>query len=211
MTHPVPANLALYATGDLAAWPRLKTGIHLRACDQCRELVNVFRADREELRASADDLPEGLDWNRLAAEMTANVHLGLAAGECVSPQGVRGVKNSSRSWTWYWRPAAAAAALTLLMVAAWWLNMPAGDTQALRRVADTLWSRGPFGPPLEEPGPLVEASDAGIEFRQNGRSMGVGWMDAEPVTSTVSLQGSASAQWVDDDTGQVTITAVYVQ
>jgi hypothetical protein len=81
---------------------------------------------------------------------------------------------------------------------------------ALKRVVDTIWSRGPFGAPAAEPGPLVEASDAAIGFSENGSSMGVGWMDEEPVTTTVSLQGSASAQYVDD-TGVVAITAVYVQ
>jgi hypothetical protein len=209
--HPETANLALYATGDLAVWSRLKTRMHVRSCEQCREMVEAFRADRAELRAAAKDLPEGLDWDRLAAEMTANVHLGLAAGECVSPQAGRGVRAGGRSWMRYWRPLAAGAALSLVLGLAWWLNMPPGDTEKLGAVARRLWTRGPFGPSMDERGPTVEASEAGIRFRENGRSMGVSWADVQPVTATVSLQGSASAQWVDDDTGQVTITTVYVQ
>lgn len=209
--HPDMADLALYATGDLPVWSRLKTRVHVRGCETCRETVEAFRADRQQLREAADELPEGVDWDRLAAEMTANVHLGLAAGECVSPSAGRRAPGGARSWTWYWRPVAAGAMLLLLVALAWWLNMPPADTERLGAVARKLWERGPFGPSLNEVGPTVEASQAGIRFRENGRSMGISWADVEPVTATVSLQGSASAQWVDQDTGQVTITTVYVQ
>ncbi len=213
MRHPQPADLALYAAGDLPLGPRIQAAVHLRTCDRCRELVEAFRADRNQLHATADDLPEGLEWDRLAAEMTANVHLGLAAGECVSPVARAGKSASHWNWNWNWRPAAIIAGLLLVITAAWWLNVPARDTAALKNVADKIFSRTPFGAPLEERGPTVEASETGIEFREGGRSMGMGFADAEPVTATVSLglQSSASAQYVDDDTGMVTVTAVYVQ
>jgi hypothetical protein len=46
---------------------------------------------------------------------------------------------------------------------------------------------------------------------ENGGRMGIEQGGLEPVMFSVSTQGSASARYVDQDTGQVTITATYVQ
>jgi hypothetical protein len=47
---------------------------------------------------------------------------------------------------------------------------------------------------------------------ENGaQSLGIDQGALEPVMYSVSTQGSASARYVDEDTGQVTITATYVQ
>ena len=75
--------MALHAGGDLGAFARWRTGRHLAACERCREEAAGFAGMREilpELR----ETPE-LQWNRLAAEMKANIRLGLAAGEGVRP------------------------------------------------------------------------------------------------------------------------------
>src|ERR1700736_3003585 len=92
--HGMETDLALYAAGDLPFWRSalvgLRVRLHLRGCDECRELAEAMRADRAELRRSADDLPADIskncDWDQLAAEMTANIRVGLAAGECVTPR-----------------------------------------------------------------------------------------------------------------------------
>ena len=103
---------------------------------------------------------------------------------------------------WNWKPAAAFAGLALVFGAAWWLNMPARDTAILTKA---------FGISADDRGPVVEASSYGIEFRENGSGLGVSTSDAKPVASSVSFGGSASARYIDDDTGQVTIATVYVQ
>jgi hypothetical protein len=71
-------------------------------------------------------------------------------------------------------------------------------------------SRAFSGAAVEDRGPVVEASSEGIEFRENGSAMGVSSSNAKPVATSVSFGGSASARYVDDDTGQVTISTVYV-
>lgn len=187
--HPFETELALYAGGDLRGWERFKTALHVRGCESCQTKIAAFRQDQEELRASADDMPAGVNWDRLAAEMGANIRVGLAAGECVAPA-VREPVSS----IWNWKPAAACAALVMVFGAAWWLNMPA------LRIGSA-----------EDRGPVLEASSEGIEFRENGSGLGMSSSSSQPVATSVSFGGSASARYVDGDTGQVTITTVYVQ
>ncbi len=50
-----------------------------------------------------------------------------------------------------------------------------------------------------------------LNSAKNGSAMGVSSSNTQPVATSVSFNGSASARYVDDDTGQVTISTVYVQ
>jgi len=201
--HISESELALYSTGDLSLGNRAMARLHLSQCERCRARVEAYLSDRKQLRDVAAGMPEGVNWNRLAAEMTANIRVGLAAGECVAPRTRKAAFQG-------WRPAAAVAGLAVLLVTGWWLNMPRGETQALGRVARVLM-RGHGGIAFEEQGPTVEATASGIELRENGGSMGVSEGSAQPVAVSLSVQGSARAHYVDADTGQVTITSVYVQ
>ena len=58
---------------------------------------------------------------------------------------------------------------------------------------------------------MVEVTPAGIKLFENGGALGVDQGGLRPVAVSVDAQGSASARYVDTDTGQVTITSVYVQ
>jgi anti-sigma factor RsiW len=208
MTHPTESDLALYATGDLSAWRRPLVRLHVARCTGCRDRATAYRADRESLRGFAMEMPAGLNWDRLAAEMSANVHVGLEAGECVAPRGRRPAVATG------WRVAAAAAGVTVLLVSAWWLNMPRAESVALGRVVKKIaqarpWQGGILV--LEDRGPLVEVSAAGIQLQENGGTLGMSQGKERPVTVTLSVQGSARARYIDADTGQVTITGVYAQ
>jgi hypothetical protein len=206
MSHAADIDLALYASGDLALWRRALAALHVRACEECRARLAAFREDRERLRESAGDLPDGVHWERLSAEMTANIRVGLAAGECVAPR----VRKTPAALPW--KPAAVAAGVAALVMGAWWLNMPASDTQALSRVWQGLRHGGRLAMPAADLSTVVEASSEGVELRENGSALGIEQAGSRPVTFSVSAQGSASARYVDDDTGQVTITSVmYVQ
>jgi hypothetical protein len=200
--HVIETDLALYATGDLPFWQSALANLHVRRCDECRDLLEALRADRKELRRSVNELPANVDWDQLAAEMTANIRVGLAAGECVTP---REHKVAAISW----RPAAIAAGLVMLMAGAWWLNIPRTDTEAIGRAIRNMATGRRV--PQEERGPVVGASSSGVEVLENGGRMGIEQSGLHPVMYSVSTQGSASARYVDQDTGQVTITAVYDQ
>jgi hypothetical protein len=101
------------------------------------------------------------------------------------------------------------AMLAVLLVGGWWLNMPSQETQALSRAMRSIW-RGHSAMP-EERGAVIEASSEGIELRKDGGALGVSQDSAKLMTVSVSTQGSASAHYVDQDTGQVTVTSVYAQ
>ncbi len=207
--HVEETDLALYASGDLRLWHRAAVRLHVGRCELCRERVEEFRADGRILRDAAAGLPEGLDWARLSTEMAANIRVGLAAGECVAPRGAR----TRKAIPDLWRPVALAsivtAVLAVVLVGGWWLNMPSEDTRVLSHAMRSIWHGRTAVP--EERGAVIEASSEGIELRKDGGSLGVSQDAAQLVTVSVSTQGSASAHYVDQDTGQVTITSVYAQ
>jgi len=202
--HMAETDLALYAAHDLPFWRAGVVRFHVRGCGECRGLLDALCADRQELRRSADDMPANVDWDQLAAEMTANIRVGLAAGECVTP---RERKVAAISW----RPAAIAAGVVVLLAGAWWLNIPRADTETIGRALRDMATGGRISATQEERGPVVGASSSGVELLENGGRMGIEQRGLEPVMFSVSTQGSASARYVDQDTGQVTITATYVQ
>jgi hypothetical protein len=206
--HVPESDLALYVSSDLGFWRGIRVHLHVDRCEKCRRIAEAYRHQRVQIREVTDGLPEGLDWSRLAAEMTANIRVGLAAGECVAPRHRNPV-------TLAWRPAAAVAGVAILVTGAWWLNLPTAQTQELGRAIHAIWSgrsgAGVRRGVMEERGPVVEATSSGIELRENGSSLGVSQGAARPLAVSVSVQGSASARYVDSDTGQMTITSVYAQ
>jgi hypothetical protein len=236
MKHPPERELALYAAGDLPLMWRIRSGLHLSRCPDCKRRVEAYKADRERRLMAADRMPEGVDWEALSVEMAANIRVGLAAGECVAEgtarsRAQRGSRlHRSRNWlksgwlhTWItefdWRPAAVIAGVMVLLAGAWWLNMPAADNGSLSRAMRAIARGGPErGPQLirgargvDDRTPVVEVNASGIRVRENGSALGVSQGGLRPVAVSVSVQGSASAHYVDNDTGQVTITSVYAE
>jgi len=206
--HLPQSDLALYAGGDLSLWRRTIARAHLNGCPDCRGWVAAYRTDRESLRPLATAMPAGVNWDRLAVEMSANIRVGLAAGECVTPR----VRKPALATGW--RVAAVTAGIIVLLVSAWWLNMPRAESIALGRVVKKIAQAGPWKGgilALEDRGPLLEISAAGIQLQQNGGTLGMSQGKERPVTVTLSVQGSARARYIDADTGQVTITGVYAQ
>jgi hypothetical protein len=210
--HIAEADLALYVSGDLGLFRGVAVRFHAGRCERCSRLVEAYRADRARIKNIAAEMPEGVDWDRLSAEMTANIRVGLAAGECVARPRQRKAMKLAVSW----RPAAIAAGAVALLSVAWLLNMPAGTTDELgRAMSAILHGRGSVtngASPVadDDRRPVVLANQLGIELRENNNIMGAS-QDERPVSVSLSVQGSASARYVNADTGQVTITSVYVQ
>jgi hypothetical protein len=203
MSHPNERRIALYACGDAGWIERLTVRRHLAVCSECRSRAAEFRRDRETVRQEASELPRGLDWNRLAAEMSANIHLGLEAGECVSP--VPEKKRPQVSW----RPVFAATGLSVILLLAMFLNFPPAQRESLARGVRDLWTR----PAMQVIDPEVALSSTrnGIEIRENGSTLAIMNPSSAPPVVVVNTGGSLRARYVDSDTGQVTITNVYAQ
>jgi len=208
MTHPDEGRLALLAGRDGGLWDRWTVGRHVRGCQTCRQTLESFLQLRLNLKPQLDHLPSGVNWDRLAAEMRANIHVGLAAGECVGE-----APSGAAAWTAWWKPAAAVAALLFIAVSSFWMNIPRNEQHALGRNIARLWSHG--APHDLEQAVYLEADHNGIQIKENGAALtimhpAVSASMSTPIVS-VNMQGSLRARYIDDDTGQITITNVYAQ
>ena len=187
--HPSEANLALYAGGELGLWARMRMAGHVSCCEVCSRQVEEFRGIREWMQ-SQDGMPAGIDWGPLAAELKANIRLGLAAGQCVAlaPQVVRPVSG--------WR-AAVVLPILLVVVVGWWLQSWAPPALPAAK------SAGPRGL-------VLTASPRAIELQQDDRAFALLSPRSAEVTFSVSGQGARS-RYVDSETGYVTISHVSTQ
>jgi hypothetical protein len=191
MQHPDETTLALFAGRDLGLFARWRTRRHLEHCERCRTEVAEFSA----LRSDVSDLSElpGISWNRLAAEMKANIHLGLAAGECVrdTRPGRLALAFSGL------RGAVACVAVVVLLLAGLMIEKPPAPVlpQAERQAGVSLRVTGN--------GIEVRSGDNHAFVLKNG--------SAENVTYSAGAQGSIGARYVDRNTGYLTINTVYVQ
>lgn len=211
--HASDQHVALYSSGDLSLWHSPLERWHIAHCSRCRERAAVYAQDRSQFAEGICEIPDSISWQHLASEMTANIHLGLAAGQCVAP------RHFKRESSMGWRVAAAASGFLVLLVVAWWLNTPPATTASLERAMRSI-ARGPWGAersPMAawrsraaDSVPTVRATADGIRVSENGNSLGLSQGSDRPRAVTLSVK-SARAQYVDAETGQVTITSVYVQ
>jgi len=187
MKHPSLETLALHAGGDLGWLARWKTARHLSGCDFCRAELAAFSEVREVL-PRLNEMPE-VPWNRLAAEMRANIRLGLAAGECVryaeTPFRETPLFNGARTLV-------ALASVCAMLLAALVLERPT---------------------PVHASDVVVQATYKGIQRRSGDRAFGLMHPTAQEqdVTYTVGAQGTMGARYVDPETGAMTMTKVYVE
>jgi hypothetical protein len=184
MRHPSEESLALFAGRELNLLGRWKIGAHVARCAGCQDAVEQFTSAREWLRAN-DELPPEIHWGPLAAEMKGNIRVGLAAGECVAAAPVAPIRLR-------WR-LLAGAAFAMVLISGLFI-LPPG-------------SRRPVNDRPE--GIVLEATPAGIELKQEDRSLSLLQPHAEDVTVSVDATGVVQAGYVDSETGYVTINNVY--
>jgi hypothetical protein len=192
MKHPDQAVLALHAGGDLGFFARWRLERHLTGCDRCRDEVDAFVATREIIPDLAE-IPE-VPWNRLAAEMKANIRLGLEAGECVRAGDVP--LRQTPLFTGM-RAAVALASVVALLVTGIVLERPAPNP--LTAIADDIT--------------IMQATDNGIQFRRGAQSFRLinpERLDPQQgVTYSTNVQGSVGARYLDLESGNVTINRVH--
>ena len=187
MKHPSQEILALHAGGDLGWMARWRTARHLADCEQCTAEVAAFDELRETL-PELRQIPE-VPWNRIATEMRANIRLGLAAGECVRSSG-----QPLRDGPLF---TGARAALALASV--------------LALMVTGLMLEGPAPRMARSSEPMVQATVNGIQRRSGDQAFGLMHSGALRVTYSVGAQGTLGARYTDPETGNVTITKVYVE
>ena len=232
MRHPESQDLALFVSRDLSAWRNFAVGRHVSVCSHCRREVSMLGHASSAFASEVELIPGGAaGWERLAAEMRANIRLGLEAGECVGevagladqdpagetrhPKGWYGW-NPSRLGEWlhldsHWvRVAPAAAALLLVSGGIWWWQR--GESDPLR--AYFSGDPAPSAASIQEPDSDVvfrTVADGLVVERGSGRSLTLAHTGRAATALTVSLNGSMTARYVDDDAAQVTIHHVYAE
>jgi hypothetical protein len=191
MKHPSESILALYATGDLNWVRRAMTTRHLAECGACQ----ASTVEYSELRAGVRDfpkLPANLQWQRLAAEMSANIRLGIEAGECVSP------RRQSRP------PVRFGDALIWKKVGI----VGAGVCAAAGFAFMLAHPPSLAGPPVT--GTVLEASETGLQVSEGRHTLRLLNTSGSEVTRTVGARGEVGARYLDAD-GYVTVSQVYGQ
>jgi hypothetical protein len=190
--HPDAGMLALCAGGDLPLSQAVRVRWHAWRCESCAVELRAFTEARAALKAESDEMPKGIDWEPLAAEMKANIHLGLAAGAVVDR-----AEDAGAGWgaapPWRRTAAVVFASLSFVIVSGWLLNRPQPTPVDIAG------------------GAYVEARGEGLVVEQAGSALTLLGPDGRPAESEVDFSGSARARYVDAETGQVTIHHVYAE
>jgi hypothetical protein len=199
--HPGSQALALFAASDLPWTTRVKVGHHVWHCAQCEEQVAALREARKQLRQEAEastltGFEAVVDWQRFEREMLGNNAVGVAAARCIDTVG---------RTRFMWRGVLVSVGLALVFVADWFTHIPRAQNEHL---ASSL--RHVFG--LSDPQPvstLVQATRDGIAVRAQGAMLTL----RHPSYAVNAMSGASAitSRYVDEDTGQVTITKVYAQ
>jgi hypothetical protein len=200
--HPDLSDLALFSHGDLPLKGRWRVSRHVKRCADCEQQVQFFRSAQAELKheATTETLTgfEAIaDWPRLEREMLGNIGVGLAAARCI--------ENVGRKRTIIYR-IAFAVGLIGLFVGGWLTHIPSEQTDHLFASLHRLVTLDRQPRPS---GIVVRTTPVGIAVGAQGATLTI----LHPATAVVSLSGASavSARYVDDDTGEVTITKVYGQ
>jgi hypothetical protein len=200
--HPNLEILALYSNRDLPWLTRWQIGRHVRKCANCEEQILQFRSAHSELKREADTQTltgfEAItDWSRLEREMIGNIAVGVAAARCIENVGRRRILAAKGTWV--------TVGLVLLFLAGWFAHVPSEQRDHL--AASLRRSMGMEVPQIA--GSVVQTTPEGITVRAQGATLTI----LHPPSAVVSLAGSSSlgARFVDEETGEVTITNVYGQ
>ncbi len=168
------------------------------------------------------ELPNGLNWNRLAEEMTGNIRVGLAAGEAIAlfdkPLRTQAPARLAVADS-PGMPRCVVLGATVIFAIAFWTSLPPAAGRAFAGLLGahphrTYRHSGAFGcrrsavPGAAPEDVVLEASSSSIQVRENGRAMSL-IPHSDGATVSVSMHGSAGVRFVDADTGQVTTNKVY--
>jgi hypothetical protein len=194
MRHPSESDLALYAGNDLGRLARLRLDWHLRSCGKCQQEVTEFSSLRADMVRTAPE-PQ-VNWDRLAAEMKANIRLGLEAGECINI--VQPAPRGHSPWAW-----AALMTAALIAVAAggeFWINHPWSADPAKVRLAAGA-AAGVAARDI-----VLEVKGGGIQIRDGSAVMSeLSNRNGGEAVYSVNAQGGVGASYVDRETGMATV------
>ncbi len=201
-SHATSDMLALFSRGDLPWVEWWKIRRHVARCTVCEEELSRFRFATEELKREAGaqtltGFEAVTDWTRLEREMLGNIAVGVSAARCIDHVG--------RSRGALFRKFAVVAGLFALFVAGWFTHIPREQNSHLVSSLQRLVGATPG----RQMGSVLRGTPDGISVRAQGATLTI----LHPRSAVVSMAGASSvrARYVDEDSGEVTITSVYGQ
>jgi anti-sigma factor RsiW len=201
--HPSCEELALFSRGELSFFRHWQVKAHVHRCPACELEVEQFQAVVVALRdQAATETLTGLkgagDWSRLEREMIGNIKVGIAASQCIGNAPGRRLR--------LWHLGALTATLSFVFVTGWLVNIPREETDRIVGAFRTGLSSAQTGTRV-----VLQTTPHGVSIRSKGATLTL--LHPESVSATPSLAGNASVgvRYVDEETGQVTITNVYGQ
>lgn len=209
--HPTETDLALYAGDDLNSWQSWRIRRHLSACSECRHEVKVHRDGLAILHESLEgEIPAHANWQRLSQEITGNIRVGFAAGECIAgfERTIRPVRPRL-----LWHTALVFTGVTFVSILALSINLSKDERDGLMaNLGRIRWERmlRPVRPAsFAQDAVVLEAGPTKIEVKSNGRELSLMHPRSDGGTVSINMQDSAGVRYVDADTGQVTTNRVY--
>lgn len=199
--HPSSQALALFVTADLPWTKKIKVGHHVWHCAQCEERVAAFRDARKQLKDDAavsmlTGFEAVVDWPSFEREMLGNITVGVAAARCIDKVGRP---------RFLGRRVLLTAGLAAVFVAGWFTHIPAEQNEHLVSSLKRVFGSTDAGVSA----PIVQTTADGIAVRTGGATLTL--MHPASAVNSVSGASSITSRYVDEDTGQVTITKVYAQ
>jgi hypothetical protein len=210
--HPLESDLALYSGDDLGVWQQWRIRRHLSSCSSCRQEVKAYRDGLAAIHEAAEtEMPGHSNWPRLSQEMTGNIRVGFAAGECIA-----GFEKSIRppAQRLMWHTGMVLAGVMILAVSSLWLRLSSEErSQLASNLGHIRWERmfRPLRPPsLGQDAVVLEAGPTEIEVKAaNGAALKMMHPHSDGGTVSMNMQDSAGVRYVDADSGQVTTNRVY--
>jgi hypothetical protein len=199
MTHPSESDLALFAAGDLS-WANQKlTGRHVAQCGACQTVVVEYSEFRAGVR-EFPKLPPQVQWSRLSAEMSANIRLGLEAGECVNPR----ASNRARLTSGF----SVKSPVQFGGIPSWHrLGIACAVLCAVAGVAFMIQHPPSLAaPPVT--GTVLEASERGLQISEGSQTLRLLNTSGTEVSRMVGARGEVGARYLDPN-GYVTVSQVY--
>ena len=199
MRHLNDSEAALASSGDLSFVARMRSRTHCAVCSSCRMRVEVFKQDAARVRKIVPDfeLPRSMDWGEIERELFANVRLGLDVSEIRTDFG----KEPERAISW--TGAVSIATLTAIVITGWFLAGPRTQQYLLhapRAVAQ-----------VKSGAMILRGDENGVGLESRGVGMILRNVASSSSRFEVGLEGSVRSSVVDQDSGQVTVSQIYVE
>lgn len=185
--HPADRELSAYACGEANWWERWRLDRHLRSCENCVARVCDYQMDQAAIRENAPEEISPAAWSVLEREMRANILVGVSAGKAV------------RTPDWVapplgWKGMATIGVLSAVVITGWLMRDPR------QMVAQIL--RGQYAD-VE-----LERTDQGLKMTAGERGIELLDTSGGSTVVTYSKPRAMQASFVDQESGQVTITNV---